>query len=610
MAITTLPTFEDDEILSAGKLNELVNAVETKFSGAISGADISWPLIAQGNLDMNGYSILGVKTFWNIINAAEYSTLQAAIDAAEAAGGGAVTIPPNTTIEAQGLTVTAGSIAFIGYGASSKIKLPDAPTSDMFTTSASIEDITFTDLYFDGNTGAGTSINCLTLTNLIDGKVRGCEFDDFSGVCISLKDDLGAACQDIEITGCVFKDGDGNMIQAEGLVRCEIVDCDMESATALAGIIITPSTSAQAEAITITANHITVPGPGIRMVSNGGSDYGDNIILGNYVRTTGTTKSGIIIGEAGTPMQNCVIADNIVEMATGNGFEVVGPGMALTANIARNCSVDGFVVASDDLTMQGNIAKANGGDGIKIENCSEIAVSGNFSVDNGDDGYHFSNIDFGYFTGNGAHNNTGGVLNGVSGMTNCVTAGNAFGGLSNTSLYSSSFALGGALSIGAGVDIIGANNGSNVSDAFNTSADAGSPLIHRERAQVLQTDSSPSTIWTVPSGAIWIIHRAYVRTVTAWDGSGTDLDIGISGGDVDGLIDGSTITGFPETVAIKGQDPADRGSLLYSSREISYAVDASGGAVNIIATITAGGGTTGVSDIYIEYSVLKDQDGS
>lgn len=603
MAITTLPTFEDDEILSAGKLNELRNAIETKFAGAISGSDISWPLIAQGNLDMAGYSILGAKVFWNIINADEYTTFQAAIDAAEAAGSGAIIIPPATTIEAQGLTVDVGDIAFIGAGTSSVIKFPTSPTSDMFTTAASIEGIQFSNLTFDGNSGAGTGLNALTLTNLIDGKVLDCAFKDFSGACIDMQDDLGAACMDIEIRGCVMSDGDGAMIQAEGLTRCEIIDCDLDSTTGTAGISISPSAGAQAERITITGNHVTVAGVGIRMVSNGGSDYGDNIIIANYVNTSGTTKSGIIVGESGTPMQSCVVADNICESCTGSGIEVFGPGMAITANICRDNAVDGILATCDDMTVQGNVCKANTGNGIDISNCSEIAMSGNMSIDNTGYGYDLANIDYGFFSGNGAKDNTAGVVL-LATLTNCeCDAANVFGGVTSSNLMDNTLTLGGTFGFGNNT-LVGANNGSNPSDGFETSA-GGSGLVHRARVQVLQTVSSPATLWTVPVSEIWIVHRAYVRTVTAWDGAGTDLDIGISGGDVDGFIDGSAITGFPETVAINGQDPNDRGALLYSSREISSVIDATGGAVDIIATVTAGGGTTGVCDVFLEYSVIE-----
>jgi len=602
MAITNLPTFEDDEILSASKLNELRDAIETKFSGAISGSDISWPLVAQGNLDMSGYSILGVKTFWNIINADEYTTFQAAIDAAEAAGGGAVVIPPNTTIEAQGLTIDVGNIAIIGYGEASVLKLPDAPASDMITTQASLTGLRFEHVRFDGNTGAGTNLNCLSLVNAIDCKVLNCSFDDWSGSCIDMQDDLGAACDDVEILGCDFVGGDGDLVKAQGLISCHISNCDFESSTATGGINIIPSAGAQAERITISGNHITVSGDGIRMVSNGGTDYGDCIITSNYVKVTGTTKSGIVCGEAGVPMQNCLIADNIIEAATEHGIEGNGPGMVVNGNIVRNCTGDGISMVSDDMTMHGNVCKANGGNGITIANCSEITVANNMCVDNTSNGYDFTNIDFGFFTGNGAGDN--GSVRSFSGLTNCTSgAGNAWLGITPSFLYDEALSLGGSLSFGNN-SLVGANNGNNPSDGFETTP-GGSGLVHRAKIEVLQTASSPTTLWTVPVGEIWMVHRAYVRTSTAWDGAGTDLDIGISGGDVDGYIDGSAITGFPETAQIYCEDVNEQGALLYSSRAISNAIDATGGAVDIIATVTAGGGTTGVSDVFLEYSVIE-----
>ena len=71
MTIPTLPTWVDQEVQSAGKLNLLSAALEAKFAGSIGGADLAWPLVAQGAIDMNGYELLGLKKFWNVFNADE-----------------------------------------------------------------------------------------------------------------------------------------------------------------------------------------------------------------------------------------------------------------------------------------------------------------------------------------------------------------------------------------------------------------------------------------------------------------------------------------------------------------------------------------------------------
>ena len=129
MPITNLPTFTDEELLAAAKLNLMRNAINSKFS-AITGADLTWPLVAEGNIDFDSqFSIVGLRTFWNIINASEYATFQAAIDAAEAAGGGCVVIPPATTVVADGVSIDASSIAIVGCGPSSVLQLTTAASS-------------------------------------------------------------------------------------------------------------------------------------------------------------------------------------------------------------------------------------------------------------------------------------------------------------------------------------------------------------------------------------------------------------------------------------------------------------------------------------------------
>ena len=64
MAITGIPTFVDGEIPPAAKLNQLGDAITTKFGGAVTPGDMSWPMVVQGNIDFDKtYGIVGLRTF-------------------------------------------------------------------------------------------------------------------------------------------------------------------------------------------------------------------------------------------------------------------------------------------------------------------------------------------------------------------------------------------------------------------------------------------------------------------------------------------------------------------------------------------------------------------
>ena len=125
MAIT-LPTFRNKEILTAGKLMQLVQAISAKLA-AITGADLTWDLVCGGNIDFdNQYGILGLRKFWNVINVSEYPEATALEDAKtelESMGGGVLYIPPDTTITSAPVSIDSNYIAIIGGVPSSVLKL-------------------------------------------------------------------------------------------------------------------------------------------------------------------------------------------------------------------------------------------------------------------------------------------------------------------------------------------------------------------------------------------------------------------------------------------------------------------------------------------------------
>lgn len=110
------------------------------------------------------------------------------------------------------------------------------------------------------------------------------------------------------------------------------------------------------------------------------------------------------------------------------------------------------------------------------------------------------------------------------------------------------------------------------------------------QADIAYDDTSPLTLVTVPSGEIWVGEYTALDVTTGFDGTGADLDIGVTGGDTDGLLDGSAdITDISAT----DNELANRQLL----------VDASASAQTVAAVITPG--TTpsaGAATVYIKFT--------
>lgn len=86
--ITGLPTFEDDEIPTYTKLNLLASTLVAKFANGITGADLKYPFKLEGDLDLNGHTIVNIGVSAGGIRFADdFTSIQAAIDDLPTTGG-------------------------------------------------------------------------------------------------------------------------------------------------------------------------------------------------------------------------------------------------------------------------------------------------------------------------------------------------------------------------------------------------------------------------------------------------------------------------------------------------------------------------------------------
>ena len=364
MAITTLPTFEDDEILTAGKLNELRDAIEDKFTGAITGADLAWPLVAQGNLDMSSFSLLGVRNFRSIYDSSQYASLQAAINVAEAAGGGVVLIPAGTEYEVQGITIESDDVILMGHGDSSVIKLPAGATSSLISVAAQVSGIRFIGLKFDGNSGTGTDQHGITLQRTVDTQIIDCTFDDFSGhsVYVTNAGTAGQPSTNVKILRSRFSAGESAHVLVDDGDDVEIRSCKSDTAGAGGFHAIPASASAYTRGITIDSCYVASPtGVGIAVQGSGAS--------------------------AVAVQTKCHVVSCAVDSASDDGIQMGIASALISKSSVRGCGVagagaEGIEMLAEDSVLSENIVTGCTGTGIDLLTSTRLAVSGNVSEDN------------------------------------------------------------------------------------------------------------------------------------------------------------------------------------------------------------------------------------
>jgi len=362
MAIVTLPTFADLEIVTAEKLNALVAALNAKFSGGFDSGDIQWPLTAEGDLRMDIYDITGGHKIMNVINAANYPFEEAV---AAAGAGGCVFIPPNTTVTGAGVTFTGNGVAIVGAGPSSVLRLAgEAPTSTFILRSSGATAHTgflMANLTLDGNASAGTGNTGLQLRYVHNAVIHGVTFQNFSGPALDLTYGVAAGngCSRVSVSNCVFSGGSSYHILSN-----DVSDITIHGNTFVDNTL---------SAIYLKANATNCLIKRVK-ISNNNISSGINPAIFVEGNATATSANWADID----------VSHNTVDSMTGASPAIyVGSiaGGILRASVCDNSAVsaahDGLSVCCDYGTVRGNLLYSAGGDGIDLTESVMLEVSGN-----------------------------------------------------------------------------------------------------------------------------------------------------------------------------------------------------------------------------------------
>ena len=357
MAISNIPTFTDGEILTASKMNTLGTAITTKFAGAVTGADMAWPLVAQGNIDMNNsHTFTNLRTLWKVINVNEYDTLSDAV-AALPSGGGALFVPPDTTITADGVAVTKPVCVF-GAGKTSVLKLTASASSGFLLRVTGTNDVDVDNLTIDGNSATGTTQDGIQLRQIDGARITNVWFKNFSGDALEIGNEGtgGNNSIDVMVHNCKFEGGTVDQIKINDVDGLTVTSCRFENpgADCIEG---TPTdSSAKMRSIRINNCKFSTSARAVYIVgASGTANDLWRLVAVNDNEVLTTTGTAITVGAASATVKHVAIKDN----------DIIGAGD------------DAILCLSEGGVISGNYAPSAGGNGLDMVSSTELLVSKN-----------------------------------------------------------------------------------------------------------------------------------------------------------------------------------------------------------------------------------------
>lgn len=179
MALETVTRFADGGVPTEAEMNELLDALKVLLnSSGLPATAFPWPLIALGNIDMNGFDIVNSTAVGGVLNVNAAKTLATAITEANVSGNTTIQIDPGVVADTTltGVTVTGNNITIRGGGGATIDFIDLDPTPGYGLT------VTGDGFTLEGVTciTSGTGVNMSGIINLDsteDALIRKCTFD-------------------------------------------------------------------------------------------------------------------------------------------------------------------------------------------------------------------------------------------------------------------------------------------------------------------------------------------------------------------------------------------------------------------------------------------------
>jgi hypothetical protein len=380
VALVGVTRLEKKDFLTAEIWNALMDILEAKFAGGIGTSDITYPLVVQGDIDFGQtYGIVGLRTFWNVVNAAEYASLDAAVSAVEATGGGAVVIPPYTTISANNVSIDASNVTIFGYGPTSVIQITAAATGPLLTTATSgITDVRIHDLTLDG-TGSGAGCVGVKLQRVTRPQMRNVYMLGFTGDFIQLTNGgvAGQSCVDAVLQNVHMSGGSDSHVFADDVAGLTMIGVTSKSASSDAISLVPGSSSHLIQDVVMSDVRVHTGGAkGIRIVGSGatGIDAHSRIQLDNC-RAVGMTGTPFEIGTTSLLLKDVLISNCFAPDAAGDAIRVASNRGEVSGNHVPGAGGKGINAQdSVDLVVSNNNCQDAVGDGIDADSTTDCTV--------------------------------------------------------------------------------------------------------------------------------------------------------------------------------------------------------------------------------------------
>lgn len=344
MPLNNIHEWVDDEVISHDDLNSIGEAVSQAVgSGNIAPTQLTWPLLAQGDIDMNGYTIRNIDALSGVIHVNDEKTLADAIDSAVNGtiiiiDSGVTNIATAQNLELDGLS----NVSILGSGGG-RISISAACTTAGIRVKSNC-----TGIIIDGISFTGGTANVPAL--LIEGSdvtVTNCSFD-INNICCQIgstsSNAVGATVVNNKFVGVNSPTG----IRGKSMQLCRIVGNRFYS----------------------LEEAIRLPGDGDGSVCNFNNISGNRFQYCSY---------GIVYDKLGTPDDyrgNNVYANNIFFTSVAVALDmygyykecIVGNIISGSANISgnratisdnvfnNNCTVDGDYTLFKDNVIYGSFA--------------------------------------------------------------------------------------------------------------------------------------------------------------------------------------------------------------------------------------------------------------
>jgi hypothetical protein len=369
--------------------NATMDEIEAN-QAAVGAGSLSWPLEVQGDINMGQqFEIVGLQSFWNIINVHEYGDdLDAAITAAETVGGTCVFIPPYTTATATNAVIGTSGIVIMGAGPTSVLKLTSGagPVLDTVGTSA-LTGIGVFNLTIDQSAGtAAIGIRMRRVARLGMGNLY---FTGGTGPNLVLTNGgtAGQSCTNVFLREIHFAGGTGT-----GAYHLQCIDVDglivqglySEScpATSGAAVYMDPAsdTSALMRDITLTNVHVNSPaGKGVSILgAQAGADDKWSRVRLTGVRVDSPTSTGIEVGATAKIIKSISVNADVYNLPAAVAcLSVNASGGVIQGCDARGGAPGLDLVSSIDLYVTGNNFRDATTYGIDADAATECTIEAN-----------------------------------------------------------------------------------------------------------------------------------------------------------------------------------------------------------------------------------------